>query len=93
MLDTRVDESAFEAELPPQADVWAPDKGGFSLWAELRLILRRPPITACDIAAPGPKRISSGSLDYFDDSRATPPSFPSPPTVRVGSEDIMSHCQ
>jgi hypothetical protein len=42
---------------------------------------------------PGPKRISSGSLDYFDESRATPPRFPSPPTVRVGSGDILSHCQ
>jgi hypothetical protein len=49
-----------------------------------------------EVTSPAPSlRLSSrpDSSDYFDDSRATVSRFPAPPTVRVGSENIMSHRQ
>lgn len=73
MLDTRVDESAFEAELHPKLtsgrltreDLACGRSSGLFSGARQSQHVTSPP--------PGPKRISSGSLDYFDDSRATPP--------------------
>ena len=53
------------------------------------------PITTCVISALLRPRTSptSDSLGYFDHFRAIPPEFLFPTSVRVGSKNIMRHCQ
>jgi hypothetical protein len=52
MLDTRVDESAFEAELHPKLTSGRLTREDLACGRSSGLVLRRPPITTCDIAAP-----------------------------------------
>ena len=59
------------------------------------LVFRHLTTARGDMARPFAERLPSrpDSSDYFDSSRATAARFPAPPTVRVGSENIMSDRQ
>lgn len=78
--------------VPTEPELWP---GRIRLSATLVLFSATCRSAIGGIASFCPKRFPSSpdSLDYFDDSLATAPVFPAPPTVRVASKSIMIHCQ